>query len=109
MKNLKVNKRIFEIIKRGIALLSATFVVASFSGCSKEGWKSNDSSAVSSQVAANIEAKRKQVIDDCIRECQAKGYTEEEINEEIYQRLKEKHLLTQEEIENHEKSSNKTK
>lgn len=100
MKNLKISK---NAIRRSLALISIGIVgttsAISFSGCSSEGWHSDDYSIVQERVSEITEAKRQAIISECGREGTNKNLSTEEINYEIYRRFDEENLLREDEKE----------
>ena len=111
-----MNKYKFNIVvikkylKRGFALLSATFVVASFSGCNEKfnekGFETDDANTVSSKIEDINKIQKRQVILDCISEGNAKNLSQNEIDALVNKRLYEKNLLNDEERKIYESSLN---
>lgn len=111
MNNYKFNKKaIKKYLKRGFALISATFVVASFSGCSEEfiekGFEPDDASIVASNVEEINRIRREEIISECIKEGRSRHLSDEEINDLINEKLDKEHLLKKSEKENCESSLN---
>lgn len=90
MKNFKMND-LKKFMRRGFALVSAVFVVGSFSGC-KEDVKTP---TVEEQVSANIETQRQYIIEECIKDGNKRGLSETEININIYKELAKKGFLSE--------------